>query len=524
MSRLLISFRVSSPPGHALAQFNTDTEAFDWIDVGDPVLKIYGAMGICRHNTRYFVVFQARREGKHLSCLGELDAKLRLTRLAALRRVKDGHSIVAHDNALLIVSSGTNQVIRVVWPQGGEPKESVFFEIAPGADTLHMNALQAYHGKLYLSMFGPRGDGLWRDASDGRVIRLDDGAVVTQGLYHPHALFVDNDALLCVSSMKSRIYRVDGDGSGRAEDEPTALPALDGYLRGAATDDRYIYVGTSTGRTRSRATGAIVGMPAFAKGVDCGVHVLDKSTNTARWLDLSPFASEIYDMIALEPTVPMRGDRTTAMQERLRALNAHTPELRHHSSQADQYCREFNGVIRELIDTRRDYATASRILKRLLARAGRPRPQWQFDYATCLLETGNAQGALEHYRRASQQGYPRASMRDAMARALAAAGVDDETAHVELQADEAQAHADYASQMQSNTILRAAATPARAQPAPVSAPADALAHEPVDATSDPRARAEATLARLREKAGRTSSRSAVATLADTTSGATPHAS
>lgn len=524
MSRLLISFRVSSPPGHALAQFDTETEAFEWVDVGDPVLKIYGAMGICRHRARYFVVFQARREGKPISCIGELDAQLRLTRLAALRRVKDGHSIVAHGDSLLVVSSGTNQVIRIVWPQGAEPKESIFFEIAPGADTLHMNALQAYRGKLYLSMFGPRGDGLWRDASDGRVIRLDDQAVVASGLYHPHALFVDDDALLCVSSMTNRIYRVDADADAREDtrSEPAALPPLDGYLRGVAADDKCIFVGTSTGRTRSRATGEQVDAPAFAKGIECGVHVLDKSTQQARWLDLSPFASEIYDLLVIEPTVPMRGDRTIAMQERLRALNAYTPELRHHASQADQYCREFNSVIRELVDVRRDYATASRILKRLLARAGRPRPQWQFDYATCLLQTGDASGAIEHFRRASEQGYGKAPVRQALKQAIAAAGLQGDVDIAKCLVDD-EAESRRAEPAQSNTTQRIAATPVRIRPAPVRAPAAAPAQEGTGDVADARARAEATLARLREQAARATSRGTATSAAETTSGATPHA-
>jgi hypothetical protein len=522
MSRLLISFRVSSPPGHALAQFDTETEAFEWVDVGDPVLKVYGAMGICRHRARYFVVFQARREGKPISCIGELDAQLRLTRLSALRRVKDGHSIVAQGDALLVVSSGTNQVVRIVWPQGAEPKESVFFEIDPGADTLHMNALQSYRGKLYLSMFGPRGDGLWRDASDGRVVRLDDRAVVASGLYHPHALFVDDDALLCVSSMTNRIYRVDADARRDTGSEPAALPPLDGYLRGVATDDKCIFVGTSTGRTRSRATGEHVDAPAFAKGIECGVHILDKSTRQARWLDLSPFASEIYDLLVIEPTVSMRGDRTTAMQERLRALNAYTPELRHHASQADQYCREFNSVIRELIDVRRDYATASRVLKRLLARAGRPRPQWQFDYATCLLQTGDASGAIEHFRRAAEQGYGKAPLRQVLKQAIAAAGLQGnvEIAKGLIDDDAETSHAEH---MHSNTTQRIAATPVRARPTPASAPAAAPAQEGMGDIADARARAEATLARLREQAARATSRGTATPAAETASGATPHA-
>ncbi|RKP44551.1 DUF4915 domain-containing protein [Trinickia fusca] len=511
MTRLLISFRVASPPGHALAQLDTDTEAFEWIDLGDPQLKIYGAMGLCRDGERYLTVFQARREGQPVNCIGELDANLRLTRLAPLRRVKDGHSIVMHDGALLVVSSGTNQVIRVDWPRHGEPKESVFFEIEPGADTLHMNSLQYFDGRLHLSMFGPRGDALWRDASQGRVIRIDDGAVIGDGLYHPHALFVDGDALLCVGSMTSSVHRL----SGLAPDAYDALsagadaasPALRGYLRGAAADDDAIYIGTSAGRTHSRANGVALGTaPELTHGIDCGVYVVDKATRAIRWIDLSPFAAEIYDVLPIPADTPMRGDRSAAMQQRLRALNAYTPEMRHHAVQADQYCREFNGVIRELIDERNDYCTASRILQRLLSRAGRPRPHWQFDYATCLLETGNAKGALDHYRRALAEGHPREPVRVAVARAVAAVGsinVDDDLRElIGIGNEPARTRGISSTRQAGGSIDRTVATPADTARPPVNA----------------QARAKAMLAQLREKTQQNgTSRTAKAATAGTAS-------
>jgi hypothetical protein len=196
--------------------------------------------------------------------------------------------------------------------------------------------------------------------------------------------------------------------------------------------------------------------------------------------------------------------------------------LRHHASQADQYCREFNSVIRELIDVRRDYATASRVLKRLLARAGRPRPQWQFDYATCLLQTGDASGAIEHFRRAAEQGYGKAPLRQVLKQAIAAAGLQGnvEIAKGLIDDDAETSHAEH---MHSNTTQRIAATPVRARPTPASAPAAAPAQEGMGDIADARARAEATLARLREQAARATSRGTATPAAETASGATPHA-
>ncbi|RKP44550.1 DUF4915 domain-containing protein [Trinickia fusca] len=398
MSPLLISFCFTSPPGFALGKLDIDSERLEWVDLAHPDYAIHGAMGMCRYRGGYAVVLHASHDGRHLSCIGELDASLRLTRLAPLDSVRDGHSVIEHDGALLIVSSGTNQVVRVEWPHDAAPREQVFFEIEPGSDTLHMNSLQTFENKLYLSMFGNRGSSSWRDAANGRVICIDSGAAIADGLHHPHGLFVDDGALLCLASATGTIRRVAG-VAGVAE------PRLEGYLRGIASDAHAIYVGTSRLRNRSKSTGAKE-TPLVETGVGCGLHIVDKASGQTRWLDLSPFASEIYDLMPLPEGTAVTGTREAAMLARLRALNRHTPELMQKAAQAEQYFHEFNGVIGELI-AERDYATATTILDRLMRGPLRARLDWHADYALCLLHQGDTLGAMKHYAKALGENHPR---------------------------------------------------------------------------------------------------------------------
>jgi len=341
VTQLLISFCFTSPPGYALAKFDTDSEALEWVKLDQPGLPVYGGMGICPRGDGYIVIFHAVREMHSISCIGELDHDLRLCRMAELKLVSDGHSVIEHDGALLVVSSGTNQVIRVDWPAGGEPEERVYFELEPGFDTLHMNSLRQHQGKLYLSMFGPRTNGSWRNATQGQVICLDDRAASAQGIHHPHGLFAIGDELLCVGSMSGSVRHVAG--PARA-----AFPKLDGYLRGVACDAHNMYVGTSRIRDRSKSSGDKVSpSSAMPRGIGCGLHILERETLQPRWLDLSPFAAEIYDIHVLPPGTQVKGTRRDAMASRLHALNGFTPRLLELAQQGGRHAKELVNGIRE---------------------------------------------------------------------------------------------------------------------------------------------------------------------------------
>ncbi|OXI30057.1 hypothetical protein CFB89_22805 [Burkholderia sp. AU16741] len=404
MTQLLLSFCYAKPSGHVLARFDVDADTFEWIDLGDVAAQVVGATGLCRVDASCYAALQIRVPGTVGTLLAEIDACARIRRVARLAPVLDAHSLLAWHGELLVVSSGTNQVFAIDWPRDGALHLRVFFEIEPGADTLHMNSLQAFGGHVYLSMFGCKPGASWRDACDGQILDLTDaGRVVRRGLRHPHSLFIDRGTLLCVSSRDGSLVHVAG--APRGADRP-----LDGYVRGALAHAGRLFVGTSMARTRSKSRGAAwpsAAAPAPREaGTGCGLHVIEGGRRAPRWIDLSPFGAELYDIVAWDGE-PVRGARADAMASRLRAVNAEFGELivelyrtrRHHGIVGD--------MVRSMIDAGVDPGFARDALS-TLANDVPALPEWSYLHARLLLAGGgdaNRRAALPFLMSALEGGY-----------------------------------------------------------------------------------------------------------------------
>jgi hypothetical protein len=355
MSQLLVSFCYTRPLGHAIARIDTCSDAFEWIDLSSVPAPVYGATGLARVGARYYAALQVKFGEAFGTQLIELDEHARVLRTAPLTHIRDAHSMIAWNGELLVVGTGTNQVFALAWPDGEAPASRVFYEQEPGADTLHMNSLQAFDGRVYLSMFGKRSGDEWYRADDGQVLDLNaGGAIVARGLRHPHALFVVDDTLMCLESRGGAAIPVSG--------RPLApFARLPGYLRGACVADGALFIGASMARGHSKSRGVANARAALAPQPDapnetrhapplttaaiahdgCGLHVIDMPDDarsavashdapapgdTRRWIDLSPFGPELYDVLAWHGA-PVRGSRADAMEQRLRAVNNEFTDL-----------------------------------------------------------------------------------------------------------------------------------------------------------------------------------------------------
>ena len=388
MSELLVSFCYTRPLGYAIARIGAGGDTFEWVDLSSVPVPVYGATGLVRAGDRYYGVLQVRFGETFGTQLVEFDGHARVLRSAPLPGILDAHSLVACNDRLLVVSTGTNQVFELAWPDGAAaPVSRVFYEQDPGADTLHMNSLQTFDGRVYLSMFGARQGDAWHQANDGQVLDLDaGGAVVARGLRHPHALFIAGDTLMCVESRGGSLVHV----AGPQRAAPAHLP---GYLRGACTSGGTLYIGASMTRRRSkslgsayaraplpqtadvRREGAAISSAAIA-GDGCGLHVIADPTGdpdalaaagpatrgatTSRWIDLSPFGPELYDVIAWHGA-PVTGSRTFAMEQRLRAVNGEFTDLAGVWSRLLQQRAQMRDLVRELDAARRDEPSARRL-------------------------------------------------------------------------------------------------------------------------------------------------------------------
>ncbi len=404
MTQLLLSFCYSKPSGHVLARFDADADAFEWVDLGDVAAQVVGATGLCRIDANYYAALQIRVPGTVGTLLAEIDASARIRRVARLAPVLDAHSLLAWNDELLVVSSGTNQVFAIDWPRDGALRTRVFFEMDPGADTLHMNSLQAFGGHVYLSMFGCKPGASWRDACDGQILDLTDEArIVRRGLRHPHSLFVDRGTLLCVTSRDGSLVHVAG--APRGADRP-----LDGYVRGALAHGGRLFVGTSMARTQSKSRGVALSATASgwqaAAGTGCGLHVIESGRRPSRWIDLSAFGAELYDIVPWDGD-PVSGTRDNAMVSRLRAVNAEFGELigamyrmrTHHGAVAS--------MLRAMLDAGSDLGFARETLGRL-ANDPPALPEWSYLHARLLLAGGgdaNRRAALPFLMSALEGGY-----------------------------------------------------------------------------------------------------------------------
>jgi hypothetical protein len=208
-----------------------------------------------------------------------------------LPEVRDIHSILASDNCLYVVSTGTDEVLaydilknrlespRVIWHASMEKK-----------DTHHINSIVENQGELFISAFGPKAENLWASAPNGYVHNITRNSRVKDGIYHPHSLSARNGQLYyCESHM----------GTFCSLDKP--ILKLPGYSRGVGwlSDDK-VCVTTSIGRKVSRSTGQIgnPGDPGEAAG-QCGLTVKNIKNEQLLTVDFSWFGPEIYDVLVL---------------------------------------------------------------------------------------------------------------------------------------------------------------------------------------------------------------------------------
>lgn len=153
----------------------------------------------------------------------------------------DIHDALIVDDTYYIVSTMTNEVIQL----DRERKELKRWSLAPAADSLHVNCLALWNGRIIYSAFGdfdtPRG---YKGCTylAGFVRDLSTGDTLIKELSQPHSLTPLGDRILIANSEKKELLLYGSDG--------TLLKAktLDGYTRGICIGKNHIYVGLSCSR------------------------------------------------------------------------------------------------------------------------------------------------------------------------------------------------------------------------------------------------------------------------------------
>lgn len=292
--QLLVSIQnvALDPRPSCLLRMDVMTQRKEWIDVGlgQPLASGLGIWSDDRYV--YHVCIANSDFGTYLTVLDR--ESLQVLHVQQLAEVVDGHSVVRFGEEMIVVSTGTDEIIgyrlhgfelgamRVVWTPTGS-----------GTDTHHVNSLAVANGELLCSAFGPKEDDSWATARNGYVRNVTTDTVLVSGLRQPHSASWHDGQLFVCNSLEGSVNTNDG-----------VVAFLYGYTRGLTfSRDGTMYVGTSLSRRPPRATddtgvfrnpgdpGDLHGQCAVIQMAEHGGHRLE--------MNMAPFGNEIYDIVVL---------------------------------------------------------------------------------------------------------------------------------------------------------------------------------------------------------------------------------
>ncbi|HEX4963511.1 MAG TPA: DUF4915 domain-containing protein [Thermoanaerobaculia bacterium] len=340
----------------ALALFDPSSGECRVLELADELAGLKGITGLALSERRLYAAAQVPdpqpdRQSFTRSELLVFDrAGLELLARYPFTVATDVHSMVWRDGALLVVSSGTDELVQLTLEGDRVAAERVLWRLEPDGprqDTLHLNALLSSPAHLLVAGFGKKTSDARDSARDGFVIDVACGEVLASGLDQPHTL-VELDGKLIVCESRRGAVR-------------TALAScvegLPGYARGMCRLDDQLFVATSVGRLQSRATGAVVDNPAGAGAPAgrCTINQLSADWRLLRTIDLTAYASEIYDLVAIDdatdwPMLPELVWRDLSIMRLSLGLDERNGQLRRvrtELAQRDQVIRE----LRETLQT-----------------------------------------------------------------------------------------------------------------------------------------------------------------------------
>jgi tetratricopeptide (TPR) repeat protein len=248
-----------------------------------------GITGLCWSGTTIYAGLQGR------PCQLLAFTAQRAPRLVPLRLVTDIHSMAAlPDGRLLIVSTGNDSL--VTFDPKTEIEELHTLVGDDRKDGLHVNGVALHDGRVIVSMFGARSEGLIRS---GEVRDLTSGATLMSGLRSPHSVLSHGGAVFVLESETGMLMCRDPAGVGEAVDQ------FVGYTRGLQMGTNVTLVGRSAYRIHSASFGRKRKHPLGLdhnrrESATCCIYMQGPSDRSFAF-DLTEHAPEIYDILILEP-------------------------------------------------------------------------------------------------------------------------------------------------------------------------------------------------------------------------------
>jgi hypothetical protein len=317
-SHLLISFcnTIAGAPALALLDLVSSTVAV--VDVPE-ALSTERATGLAVSPEFVFVLTSSASaepglpiSGRRPSGLWLFDRHdLSLIARHALTEVYDAHSMIVGPDGLDVVSTGTDEVIRIRLRGADVNGEDVVWRPdpeGPRTDVHHLNGICRWNDRVIVSGFGKKAGALWDSAAAGFVAAVPSGETIA-GARHPHSVMPLDDTLAYCDSATAQLRVL---GSSRA----VALP---GYARGLCRVGATVFVATSRGRKTSKSTGLLTTRadPGAVAGRCAIVCCALDTMSIERVIDVEPLGLEIYDLVPVDGVERWPTVSPTAWRDRL---------------------------------------------------------------------------------------------------------------------------------------------------------------------------------------------------------------
>lgn len=292
---LLLSTPNLFPRGRSIFAVAATGDAARWLEPLSGPRGDLGATGLWVGREALWALVQEDIGG--LSRLVRLDHNLVPQGSWPLHLANDAHSLVEHEDGVLIAATGRNAVVFVGPLDGSAPprEREVWRMDTRDEDTVHLNGVAVLDGHIFVSAFGPKPMDGWGDSGCGMVKDLTTGKAIASNLRHPHSLMAADGALLWLESRLGRLWRWTPTEGARV------IVEVPGYVRGLAVGpDRY-FIGVSGRRRTSRSLGTDYHTENSDRDAyRPSVFAVDRRSLVSTRIDLAGFGPEIFD-IAIVP-------------------------------------------------------------------------------------------------------------------------------------------------------------------------------------------------------------------------------
>jgi hypothetical protein len=254
---ILVTFCNVTSGAPALGLFDADRATIEVLRTPEARSEQGGVTGVAL-NDEFLFLATSRMSGPRqatvpagpsgIFTLDRRDLSLRAVHTCAT--VFDAHSLWLDGDSLLVVSTGTDAVVRLGLDGPRVVSEENVWRpepAGPPTDVHHLNAIYNWRGRRLVAGFGVKSGTQWSSATDGFIVNIASGERLVSGVRQPHSMVAAGDALAYCESANGTVRLV-----GRSDER-----TLPGFTRGLCTAGDGLFAATSRGRRVSKSTGAL---------------------------------------------------------------------------------------------------------------------------------------------------------------------------------------------------------------------------------------------------------------------------